>query len=337
MGWPVCGSGPEIRSAMNSEVLKDAVLLQPVKRVLVTGATGFIGRQSLRVLLDAGFEVHALSRSKGEADIESGGVRWHRADLFENPVAETVLAEVRPTHLLHFSWYAEPGRYWTAAENFDCVRASLALLQAFAGQGGKRVVMAGTCAEYDWNYGWCSEGVTPLVPKTVYGTCKNALQDMLAVYARQFGLSSAWGRIFFLYGPHEHPSRLVSSVIRSILRGESALCSSGEQVRDFLHVSDVASAFVSLLNSEVQGAVNIASGEAMLLKDVVGKIAQKLQRPDLLKLGARATAPQDPPLLLADVRRLKEELGWRPAFDIDRGLDQTIAWWGQELKCVSVF
>ena len=318
---------------MTSDDLKGFLGNQSSKRVLVTGATGFIGQHSLRNLVDEGFEVHALSRSSHEAKLDSDNVYWHTADLFENGVAENVIGEVNPTHLLHFAWYAEPGKYWTASENFQCVRASLGLLQAFAEQGGERVVMAGTCAEYDWSHGRCSEGVTPLVPSTVYGACKKSLQEMLAAYAQQFGLSSAWGRIFFLYGPQEHSSRLVSSVIRSILQGELALCSSGEQVRDFMHVADVASAFVALLNSEVQGPVNIASGEAMAIKDMVKKISLKLGHPELLMLGARPTSPQDPPLLLADVGRLKDELGWRPSFDLDQGLDETIAWWRLQLKC----
>jgi nucleoside-diphosphate-sugar epimerase len=99
-----------------------------------------------------------------------------------------------------------------------------------------------------------------------------------------------------------------------------------------MYVTDVASAFVALLNSDIQGPVNIASGEAITLKDVVERIATKLGRPELLKLGARSTNLQDPPLLLADISRLKDELGWQPSFDIDRGLDETIAWWKEELK-----
>lgn len=298
----------------------------PLKKVLLTGASGFIGRHCLPILRDAGYEVHALSRSGGET---VQGVKWHKAELFDDGVPERLLAEVKPTHLLHLAWYAEPGRYWTAPENFQWVKASLALLQAFAAQGGQRVVMAGTCAEYDWDYGWCSEGVTPLIPATVYGICKNSLQSLLAAYSRQYGLSSAWGRVFFLYGSYEHPSRLVSSVIRSLLKGEPALCSSGEQVRDFLHVEDVASAFVALLDSEVQGPVNIASGEPLRIKDVVNKISLKIGYPELLELGARSTPVGEPPLLLADVRRLNKEVGWRPSVGLDQGLDETIGWWGR--------
>lgn len=302
----------------------------PLKRVLLTGAGGFIGRHCLPVLRNAGFEIHALSRAGHETGYE---VQWHAVNLFEDGAAERLLAEVRPTHLLHLAWYAEPGRYWSAPENFQWVRASLALLHAFATQGGQRVVMAGTCAEYDWRYGWCSENVTPLTPATVYGTCKHSLQAMLAAYSRQYGLSSAWGRIFFLYGPHEHPSRLVSSVIRSLLKRQAAECSSGEQIRDFLHVADVASAFVALLDSEAQGPVNIASGEAVAIRDVVSRIGERLGRLELLRLGTRPTPAEEPPLLLADVRRLNREVGWRPTIGLHAGLDATIDWWRDQLRC----
>lgn len=108
----------------------------PLKRVLLTDAGGFIGRQCLGRLVESGYEVHALSRA--ERKVESG-IHWYSTDLFKSGGAERLLDKVRPTHLLHLAWYAEPSQYWTATENFQWVRASLALLQAFAAQGGQRV------------------------------------------------------------------------------------------------------------------------------------------------------------------------------------------------------
>jgi nucleoside-diphosphate-sugar epimerase len=296
-----------------------------MKRILVTGARGFVGRHCLPLLQERGYEVHAVT-STGEDGVRDG-VRWHRANLLTDPAG--VVRDVEPTHLLHLAWITTPGAYWTSPENLDWVAASLALLRAFTGE---RAVLAGTCAEYDWSHGLCSERITPLQPATLYGECKRALQGVTEAYARQARLSIAWGRLFFLYGPDEHPARLVPSVARALLRGEEALCTSGDQIRDFLHVQDVAGAFVALLESEVTGPVNIASGTPVAVKDVIRGIAERTGRPDLLRLGARPMPAGEPPQLTADVRRLREEVGWTPGFSVDEGLDDTVAWWLAALK-----
>jgi len=300
-----------------------------MKKVLVTGGNGFIGRHCLPLLLDQGYEVHIVDLTFAEE--KNSDVQWHKANLLDPGQVSRLMAQVQPTHLLHLAWYAVPGKFWTCVENFRWVQASLDLLQAFVSHGGHRVIMAGTCAEYDWKYGFCSEGMTPLLPATLYGACKHSLQVMMDAFSRQTGLSSAWGRVFFLYGPYEHSERLVSSVIRSVLKGDPALCSHGNQIRDFLHVEDVASAFVAILESDVQGPVNIGSGRPVSLKEVVSKIGEKIGRPDLICLGEKAAPEDDPPLLTADIRRLREEVNWSAQYGLDAGLDQTIRWWKDHL------
>lgn len=298
-----------------------------MKRVLVTGGTGFIGRNCLGPLLDRGFEVHAVCHDA--PPIDRAGVRWHRADLLASAQLKRLVSDVAPSHLLHMAWIAKPGIYMQSTENLVWLESGLSLLRSFIACGGRRVVAAGTCFEYDWEYGYCREEKTPLQPSTFYGTCKHALQTALAGLSRQSGLSSAWGRIFFLYGPHEHPDRLVSSVIRSMLRGEQALCTPGDQIRDFLHVEDVAGAFVALLDSDVSGAVNIASGRPLAVRDVIHTIAEEIGRSELVKLGALPARPTEPPLLVADTRRLHDEVEFVPNFELQRGIQATIDWWRQ--------
>lgn len=300
-----------------------------MKKVLVTGGNGFIGRHCLPLLQAQGYEVHAVDLTVVEA--EHPDVKWHKADLLDFAQVSILVGQVQPTHLLHLAWYAIPGKFWTSMDNFRWVQASLDLLQTFASHGGHRVVMAGTCAEYDWKHGYCSEEMTPLSPATLYGACKHSLQVMMDAFSRQTGLSSAWGRVFFLYGPHEHPDRLVSSVIRSVLNGDPAHCSHGNQVRDFLHVEDVASAFVAILESDVQGPVNIGSGRPICLKEVINKIGEKTGRLNLIRLGEKAAPEDDPQLLIADTRRLREEVNWSARHGLDAGLDQTIQWWKDDL------
>jgi nucleoside-diphosphate-sugar epimerase len=303
--------------------------------VLVTGAGGFIGRHCLPLLARTGFGVEAVY---AEAPVlpDAGAARWHQADLLDAAQARALIRRLRPTHLLHLAWYAVPGRFWTAPENAAWLSASETLFEDFFAQGGTRVVAAGSCAEYDWHHGdsggVCSETDTPLAPATPYGAAKHELQRKLAALSAGPGLSSAWGRIFLLYGPHEHPARLVPSVIRALLAGEPARCTRGDQVRDFLHVADAADALVSLLASTVTGAVNIGSGTGVPVREVVERIAARMQAPHLLRMGALPTPAGEPPTLVAGTARLRGELGWKAAIPLDAGLDRTIAWWKSTIR-----
>lgn len=301
-------------------------------KVLMTGATGFIGRHCIPALLDKGHEVCAVSSQSRTSD----RIDWRQADLFDAAQIRDVVASVRPTHLLHMAWTTTPGQYWTSLDNVRWLTASLQLLQAFHQYGGTRVVMAGTCAEYDCRIGTCDEATTPLVPDTLYGSCKHALQLLLQAYARQTGLSAAWGRIFFTYGPHEHPARLVPSVIGRLLSGQEAHCSHGTQVRDFLFVEDVAAAFVALLGSDVSGAVNVASGVPLTIRDLVLQIADMLDARALVRLGSRPATPGEPERIVADVGRLRTEVGWHPRHSLCTGLDRTILWWREQLSMGAV-
>ncbi|CAN5544663.1 NAD(P)-dependent oxidoreductase [soil metagenome] len=298
-----------------------------MKSVLLTGASGFIGRTAIRPLLERGFTVHATS-SKPPPEAQPN-VFWYKTDLFDASATLDLVSSVKPTHLLHFAWYVEHGKFWTAPENTQCVSASMNLVKNFAENGGKRVVMAGTCFEYDGytDQESLSEVKSPLVPKSVYAVSKRDLYLKLQKYASENGLSYAWGRIFFLYGGFESPNRFVPSIVRSLLQNEEAKCSHGEQIRDLMHVEDVGGAFVELLDGDVQGAVNIASGEGHRLRDVATMIAEIIGKPELLRIGALSSAPSEPARLVADVSRLKNEVRFVPRRNLRSGLKETIGWW----------
>lgn len=303
-----------------------------MRRVLVTGATGFVGRHALAPLVARGYEVHAVS-SKGPTDDSPGEVRWHVADLLDPVAGPAVVERVAPTDLLHLAWYAEPGAFWRSTENLRWVAASLALLRAFAAAGGTRAVLAGTCAEYAWeDETHCIERTTPLEPATLYGAAKHGLHVVAEAFAAEAGISFAWGRIFFLFGPHEDPRRLASSVARSLLNGERAETSHGEQLRDFLYAPDLADAFATLLASDVVGAVNVASGEPVAIRDVVQEIGDATGHPELLAIGARSANLSEPQVLTADVARLRGEVGWAPPAARGERIEKAVGWWRSQVS-----
>ncbi len=296
-------------------------------RVLVTGASGCVGRAAITKLVADGWDVHAASRSEVGA---SPAVTWHRADLMNPETPRVLVTAIKPTHVLHLAWYIGPGRWASAPANLGWVRTSLALFEAAADAGCWRVVGSGSCLEYDWSFGYCSETRTPLVPHTLYGACKLATGNLLASYAKVRQFSAAWARIFFLYGPHEHPDRLVPSVIRSLLAGTEARVSHGRQIRDYLFANDVGEALVALLTSDIEGPINVGTGEPIALRDIVQNTARLIGREELVRFGAIPAAATDAPVVVADTKRLAD-LGWSPRTNLEDGLRETIDWWRRNL------
>lgn len=291
-------------------------------RVLVTGASGFVGRQVVEQLLAAGHEVHSVSLQQ----VLEGPV-GHQLDLLKPGAATELVANVRPERLLHLAWCAKPGGYWTSAENLAWVRATLELLEAFQAGGGEQAVLVGSCAEYDWHgEGVCREYETPLRPATPYGQCKNATRELTELFSQLHAMPVAWARIFHAYGPFEAEQRLVPSVLAALLKGDPAHCSHGEQLRDLLHVADVAAALVHLMHANARGAFNIGAGQPIRLRDVIEYLARQLNAERLVQFGSIPAAAGEPALLIADNRRLLET-GWRPRFDLHSGLDDALAWW----------
>jgi len=140
-------------------------------------------------------------------------------------------------------------------------------------------------------------------------------------------ISSAWGRLFFPFGPGEHPSKLVSSVINALLQGNPASVTEGSQVRDYLYIEDVAEAFVQLLDSTVTGPVNIGSGTPVSIREIIELIGEKTGHRDLIQYGGRSGSESETPTIVADNRRLLQEVGWHQKHDLGCGIDKTISWW----------
>lgn len=292
-------------------------------KVLLTGASGFVGRHVLKALQDHKIEVIAVGLTRPQLSVEHVNV-----DFLQTVDFGPLVQQVKATHLLHLAWYAEHGKYWASPLNLRWTYATTRLVDAFCGAGGRRVVIAGTCAEYDWAHGYCRENVTPLKPSTLYGTAKDATRRLAMAVCAQYQVSCAWGRIFFPYGLGESANRLIPSLI-DVYRGVRAPFSvNSSAYRDFLHVVDVAEGFVQLLKSEANGAYNICSGEPVRLGEVVTTLASLMGLDPEPILALSAKRPGEPHLLAGENQKLKS-LGWQTTHTLRQGLERILCEVGQ--------
>ncbi len=184
--------------------------------------------------------------------------------------------------------------------------------------------MAGTCAEYDTSLGYLRED-GPTRPETLYAAAKLSLCLVGQQMAAENGFGFAWGRLFYLYGPHEDNRRMVPALLSTLLRGESFPASLGEQIRDYLHVEDVASGLCALTRQGTSGVFNICSGTPVTVRSLM-ETAQEVVGHGSVQFGAVAYRQWDPPIICGGNRKLRD-LGWNPRYTLKEGLRQTAAWW----------
>lgn len=294
-------------------------------RILVTGATGFVGRNILAPLSRLGFEVHAVGRQALNAQAFNSQAKWHACDLLDASARRGLLEAVRPSHLLHLAWYAEHGKFWASPLNLEWLQASNDLVRVFAAVGGRRFVGLGTCAEYSWNRDIYDEEKSPLKPASLYGAAKASAFLTGSAFAASVGVEFAWGRIFYVFGPDEPPARIVPSLIRAHLRGSSLDCGLGTQPRDFIPVAALGEAIAALAAGQVTGPVNLGSGQTQNLRDLSARIARIAGRTGDIRFGA--LEDKGPGSLVPDLGRLHHEVGWRPHLDFDASLGEAIAFW----------
>lgn len=292
-------------------------------RVLVTGASGFVGRRAVTALLAAGAEVIAVARRRLDIDC-----CWRSVDLLDAAETRGMVRSTQPDAVLHLAWCVEHGRFWTDPANADWVAATLVLAQAAAEAGARRFTGVGTCYEYDWpSRTDCHERDTPLASHSPYDIAKtNCRSELDALFADQ-GVGFAWARLFFLYGPGEDPRRLVASIARAVTRGEIARCSRGLPVRDFMDVRDAGRALAAVSLSRTTGAVNVASGQGVRIADVALALGRLAGHPELIHLGSLPDRDHEPERIVADIARLRDEVGFSPEFDLETGLTSALDFW----------
>lgn len=292
------------------------------KKVLITGGTGFIGRNVVAELIKRGYEVHSLVFPPFAP--EQKGLVQYEMNLMDSNAVDKFLSEHHFESLIHLAWYVGKGCH-IADQNIDWTISTLNLLTSFQKYGGKTFVGAGTISEYEYKFGYLLEDETPTSPETLYGESKNSVYKIAKTFCKQHDMNFKWPRIFNLYGPNEKPQRLMPSVINSCLKGEDVKVSDCLKFQDYLHVEDTAKGIVEVFESSLQGAVNICSGKPVQLRYIVNKIAELTNFKGNILWGAIPAAFGDE-VVVGNNDKLKS-IGWSPKYTLDEGLQQTINWW----------
>lgn len=290
-------------------------------RILVTGATGFIGLAFSRLAASHGHEIAGLMLPTETPPAHvpaSEKMTWLKGTLAELPWRE--IETFQPEVCVHFAWIATPGVYLESPANEHYLRWSLDLVQRLHGLGTNHIVGVGTCIEYRITDAPLSEDRTPVDPTTLYARCKNALRETLAAQAQREGWQFCWGRVFYPYGVGEHPARLCSTLIRKFRRGEKLVLKTPHSTKDYIYIEDLAAAILLTVERQFTGPINWGTGTGISVRQMADAVAALVGRPELV---AELSPAETDPLgyVVADVTRLKQ-LGWRPQFSLEQGLSE---------------
>lgn len=287
-----------------------------MKKVFLTGGTGLIGTQTIPFLQKAGFEIYALTLDENKSE---NGIKYVKGNLFDKIQIDNLLSEIRPEYMLHYAWLSTG--LFNDNSNFDFLTSSIDLLKSFAKYGGKRVVMAGTYAEYGYHNETLKETM-PAEPINIYSQCKDFVHQIADAYCQNNNISFGWGRIFSAFGKERDPRRLTSDVINHLKDNQKVVIRSGSLIRDYIYTKDIAAAFVQFLESDVNGGVNICTGKDTSIHDYVMKIAQIMEKENLVVFNEQKSPQQV--RVVGDPTRLNKEVGFTPKYSIEQALKEIL-------------
>lgn len=277
-----------------------------MKKVILTGASGLIGKETAEPLKNADFEVFCPSSKE--------------CDLLDMASLKAYFNKVQPQYLLHFAWITG-GDYLTNPINKDLVQGSLDMLKIFKENGGKRALYAGTCFEYKFKDEPIKEE-DELNPQTLYAISKNELRQKAQKFSKENNLSFGWGRIFYVYGHNEKNGRLTSTIINNLKNNKPVTINCSGLIRDYMYTKDIANGFVKFLDTNYDGCVNICSGYGISLGEYAKTIARKMGKEDYLILKNEEST--QPKIIIGDNNKLKETTGFNLNYPLDKAIENIL-------------
>ncbi|MFZ2279692.1 MAG: NAD(P)-dependent oxidoreductase [Prosthecobacter sp.] len=287
-------------------------------KILVTGATGFIGRAFCRVALERGHRVLALCR--GTAAALPPEVEIAQGTLVDTPWKQ--VETFAPDATLHLAWLATPGSYLMSPENAVWLDQSITWFQRLQSMKPHHVAGAGTCFEYAASALPLQESLSPLAPLFPYSQAKVSLFQWLRKEGGFSAMPWTWFRVFIPYGPGEHPNRLTSSLITQLRAGNRLSLRTPYSLRDYIYIDDAALALCRALEEKITGAVNVGTGRGVVIQHLAQRIADALGVAPCQALPTGEPALDPTPSIVADLTRLGSI--WTPKVSLEEGLQRLI-------------
>ena len=265
-------------------------------RILVSGATGFVGRKIIDALIVQDVEIVIVVRASSliqDSHINGLYDVIYSEDIFLESVSwwADVCRDV--DIVVHAAWYAEPGKYLQSTKNIDCLNGSLNLARGAAAARVKRFIGLGTCFEYEMSDAPLTVNDSQY-PLTLYASSKLSLYFLLNHFFELENIEFAWCRLFYLFGDGEDSRRFIPYLRGKLERNEIAELTSGVQVRDYMNVIDAGRAISKVVLGSQYGVLNVCSGVPVTIRQIAENIADEFGKRELLKFGARKDNLIDP-------------------------------------------
>lgn len=286
-------------------------------RVLVTGGSGFIGRELLEAFQKNNIDYITIGRS-----IPQTSENHLYYDFYaENNVQ--IIRKLNCTHLVHLAWYAEHGEFWESEYNFEWLKITTRLIDEFFRYNGQYAFISGTCAEYDWEEKDPLDHDKKKYVKSTYGIIKDTCRYSIEKISKKYNKKVTWGRLFYPYGKNEKKQRLIPSIINALKKNKQPFEISYNNIRDLTHVRDIASAILLCLNKEYNGTLDLCSGKGIRIKALILCLAELLEEDAKTLLDLKERESYEPKYIIGNNNKLVS-MGWEPKVSLNAGLSEYV-------------